>query len=283
MATKAHRVAVRGEFTREETPLRSSLALLSLLPTMGLGAHGDVVPPPPARPSFAVAAVAPANGGRPRGFYFSRAMYGDGGRGWRSAWATDYPKADLQFLTVLKRLLPTVDASPAEHPLSFTDPELRRYPYLYAVEVAHMSLGEDEVQALRTYLDAGGFLFVDDFWGSYEWAAFEAQIRRVFPDRPIVEIPLDHPIFTTYYDIEKVVQVPNVRNGCSGYGTSERDGTVPAIRGILDDEGRVMVLISWNSDLGDAWEWAEQSCYPLEYSTYAFQLTVNTIVYAMSR
>ena len=138
-------------------------------------------------------------------------------------------------------------------------------------------------ERLRKYFDRGGFLMVDDFWGTREWEVFQQQIRRVLPGRAIVEIPLSHPIFHTYYDVAKVVQVPNVRNACRGGPTWEQDGYVPAVRGILDDNGRLMVLISWNSDLGDAWEWAEQACYPLEYSTYAFQLTVNTIVYAMSR
>jgi hypothetical protein len=255
-----------------------------------------VAPSPGALPSLGgrIAAVLPrlsaagegrmtpvANGGRTRGFYFTRAMYG--GYGWRQAWATDFPKADLQFLTVLQRLLPTLDVYGLEHPVGFADPELRKFPYVYAVEVANMQLDTAEVRGLRDYLLAGGFLFVDDFWGTREWEAFEYQLRRVFPDRAIVDLPLDHPIFNTYYEIDQIVQVPMYRNACSGGPTWERDGYVPAVRAVLDDAGRVMVLISWNSDLGDAWEWAELSCYPLEYSTYAFQLAVNTIVYAMSR
>lgn len=234
--------------------------------------------------------VAPAaNGARRHGFYFTRAMYsgyggyGGYGRRGRGAWATDFPKADLQFLTVLRRLLPTIDVYGSEHPLSFADPELRKYPYVYAVEVSNMQLDQAEVEGLRNYLLAGGFLFVDDFWGTREWEAFEYQLRRIFPDRAIIDLPLDHPIFTTYYEIDEIVQVPVVNRACSGGPTWEQDGYVPAVRAVLDDAGRVMVLISWNSDLGDAWEWAEQSCYPLEYSTYAFQLAVNTIVYAMSR
>lgn len=277
--------------------MRLSLALLSLLTTLGTGAHGDIAPR--ARP--AAAGMAPAQGAREpvgdadvaaaertraRAFYFSRAVYSDRGRGrggWGGTWATDYPKADVQFLTVLQRLLPTVDAHPAEHAILLTDPELRRYPYLYAVEVGYMALTDEEVAGLRQYLLAGGFLFVDDFWGTREWENFQQQLARVLPGRPVVELPQDHPVFTTYYQIDRVVQVPNVGNGCRGGGTSERDGTVPSVRGVFDDEDRLLVLISFNSDLGDAWEWAERACYPLEYSTYAFQLAVNTIVYAMSR
>jgi len=226
---------------------------------------------------------------RPREFYFTRAVYGGGGgyggygRRGRNAWATDFPKADLQFLTVLPRLLPTLDVYASEHPVRFSDPELRHYPYVYAVEVSNLQLDTADVRGLRDYLLAGGFLFVDDFWGTREWEMFEYQLRRVFPDRAIIELPPDHPIFHTYYEIDKVVQVPNVDNICFRGQTWEQDGYDPHVRAVLDDAGRVMVLISWNSDLGDAWEWAEQSCYPLEYSTYAFQLAVNTIVYAMSR
>ena len=278
--------------------MRLSPALLSLLTALGAhGAHGDVAPAAQpvaasvahaagARWSVAGADVATAEPTRARAFYFSRALYTGAGRGrggWGGSWATDYPKADLQFLTVLQRLLPTVDAHPEEHALALTDPALRRYPYLYAVEVGYMALTDEEVAGLRQYLLAGGFLFVDDFWGTREWASFEAQLRRVLPGRPVVELGPDHPVFTTYYQIDRVVQVPSVNNACRGWGTSERDGTVPSVRGVFDDEGRLMVLISFNSDLGDAWEWAERSCYPLEYSTYAFQLAVNTIVYAMSR
>jgi hypothetical protein len=201
----------------------------------------------------------------------------------RGAWATDYPKADRQFITVVQRLLPTLDIYQAEHTVRFDDPDVRRYPFVYAVEVSYLALTEAEVHGLRDYLLAGGFLFVDDFWGTAEWASFEQQIRRVFPDRPIEDLPSDHPVFHTYYDITRVHQVPSIDNICRRGRTAERDGFVPAVRGIRDDAGRVMVLISWNSDLGDAWEWAEQPCYPLELSTYAFQLGVNAIVYAMSR
>jgi hypothetical protein len=281
--------------------LRRFLALLPLLAISGASGPAATVQPGEPPPAFlglsaatseqllsalAVQTSPAANGARPHGFYFSRAMYGAGDMGrWRRgrAWATDFPKADLQFLTVLHRLLPTLDAGQTENPLALTDPELRRFPYLYAVEVGNMDLTEEEVTGLRNYLLAGGFMFVDDFWGSREWEVFEYQLRRVFPDRPIVDLPLDHPIFNTYYEIDEIIQVPVVGSACSGGPTWERDGYVPAVRAVLDDQHRVMVLISWNSDLGDAWEWAEQSCYPLEYSTYAFQLAVNTIVYAMSR
>ena len=117
------------------------------------------------------------------------------------AWATDYPKAERQFLTVLRRLT-NLDASPSENAVRLDDPAIRAYPFIYAVEVGYMSLSSREVTELREYLLSGGFMVVDDFWGSYEWRNFESQMRRVFPEYPIVEIPMDHPVMSAFYDVK---------------------------------------------------------------------------------
>jgi hypothetical protein len=175
-----------------------------------------------------------------------------------------------------------VDAYDNGFPVRLDDPELRRLPYLYAVEVGHMDLTPAEVSGLRDYLLAGGFLVVDDFWGTEEWNSFAGQMAKVFPDRKIVDLPMDHPLFHTYYDIDRIVQVPNSGQATAGGPTWESDGYVPMVRGIMDDDGRLMVAINWNTDLGDGWEWAELPEYPLEYSSYAFQIGANTIVYALS-
>jgi hypothetical protein len=215
-------------------------------------------------------------------FYWTRAVYSGSGWGRRGgSWATDYPKGDRQFLIVLKRLV-RLNAYDWENAVSLADPDIRRFPIIYAVEVGRMEMSEAEVEGLRSYLDAGGFLIVDDFWGTREWQVFEWNIRRVFPDRPIVDLPLDHPLFSAYYDIEQVLQVPNINNGAGGYRTHERDGYVPYVRGIFDDNNRLMVVINWNTDLGDAWEWAESPYYPLVYSTFAYEMGANMIVYGMS-
>ncbi len=233
-------------------------------------------------------------------FYWTRAAYtdvfgqyaggsGSRGRRWRGRpfWTTDYPKADRQFLVVLKRMI-RLNVYGAEHPVGLADPALRRYPVIYAVEVGHMDLTQDEVHGLRDYLNAGGFLIVDDFWGPREWDQFEYNMRRVLPGRPIVELPRHHPIFSAYYQIDSTIQVPNVGNaeaitrGYPGAHTWEHGGYVPHVRGILDDKGRLMVVINFNTDLGDAWEWAEDPMYPLRYSTYACEMAANMIVYGMS-
>ncbi|HSM60815.1 MAG TPA: DUF4159 domain-containing protein [Longimicrobiales bacterium] len=218
-------------------------------------------------------------------FYWTRAVYSGYGRGWyggRGSWSTDFPKGDRQFLLVLKRLV-RLDAYDWENAISLADPRLRNHPMIYAVEVGYMDLTEAEVHGLRDYLNAGGLLVVDDFWGSREWAVFEHNIRRVLPGRSIVDLPLDHPLFSTYYEIDEIKQVPARGNGINGRPTWERDGVVPYVKGIFDDAGHLMVLINWNTDLGDAWEWAELPWYPLEYSTYAYEMGANMIVYGMSR
>ncbi len=218
----------------------------------------------------------------PRQFYFTRAAYTGyyRFRDFRS-WSVDFPKADRQFLIGLRRLT-NLDAYELENPVRLTDPDLGKYPFLYTVEVGYMALTEGEVEGLRRYLQAGGFLVVDDFWGSMEWENFQAQIQRVLPGYPIVDIPLTHPLFNCFYDVKEIVQVPNVGQGMQGGPTWESDGYYPQVKGIFDEQGRLMVVVNWNTDLGDAWEWAENPYYPLRFSTYAYQMGVNFIIYAMS-
>ena len=216
-------------------------------------------------------------------FYFTRAAYGGGrrGRGFGS-WATDWPKADQQFVVVLKRLT-LIDSYDLDNAIRFDDPRLRRYPVVYAVEVGGMLLAETEVKALREYLLAGGLLIADDFWGPREFAQFESQMQRVLPEYRIVDLPEDHPIRRNVYRIDQVLSVPNIYRGRMGLDPAECDECRPGrLMGISDDQGRLLVLISFNSDLGDAWEWAEQPDYPLPYSNYAFRLGVNWVVFGMT-
>lgn len=214
-------------------------------------------------------------------FYWTRAVYSGYSRGYYgrgASWATDFPKGDRQFLVVLKRLV-RLNAYDWENPVLLSDPNLRKFPVLYMVEVGYMEMTPAEVEGLRGYLDSGGFLIVDDFWGQRQWDQFERNIRRVYPDRPIVDIDLDHDIYHVYYDIEEVVQVPAIGRT---YNPAECWGCYPQVKGMYDDEGRLSVIINFNTDLGDAWEWAESPAYPLYFSTYAYEMGVNMIIYAMT-
>ena len=221
-----------------------------------------------------------------RTFYFTRAIYSDywtaqGRWGGRGRWAIDYPKADIQFMIGVTHLT-NIDAYERQNPVRLDDPELRRFPFVYALEVGYMQLTEPEVRGLRDFLLAGGFLVIDDFWGTYEWLNFEQEIRRVLPEFTIVDILMDHPLLSAFYDIDEILQVPARMRGIGGRPTWEKDGYTPFLKGIFDSHGRLMVVINWNTDLGDAWEWAEDPWYPLDRANFAYQLGINMIVYGMS-
>ncbi len=215
-------------------------------------------------------------------FYWTRAVYSGYGRrgfwGGGGSWAVDFPKSDQQFMIVLKRLM-RINGYDWENPVSLADPNLRKFPLIYMLEVGGMDMTEAEVEGLRGFMQAGGFVIVDDFWGPREWQVFEYNMRRVFPDRPIVDVGLDHPIYRAYYTIDRVEQVPAIGNT---YTRTECWGCFPEVKGMYDDDGRLMMMVNFNTDLGDAWEWAESPQYPLELSTYAYEMGANMIVYAMS-
>jgi hypothetical protein len=172
--------------------------------------------------------------------------------------------------------------------LELTDPELFDYPFIYIVEPGRLIFSEEEVKNLRRYLLNGGFLMVDDFWGEDEWYNFYREIKRVFPNREPVELPLSHPIFHTVFDLKEKPQIPsiNVALGGRSYGiTWEReDARVPHYKAIKDDKGRIMVIICHNTDLGDGWEReGEDEWYFREFSEKkAYPLGINIVFYAMT-
>lgn len=214
-------------------------------------------------------------------FSFVRLAYTDTmffGR--RERWLTDFPEAEHHLIRGLQRLT-RIDVADEGHYLSIMDESLFDYPWLYAVEVGHWSLNDAEAARLRDYLLRGGFLMVDDFHGTREWAVFTANMRRVFPDRPIVDIPMDDPVFHMAFDLADRVQIAGIQSVYSGR-TYESDGYEPQWRGIYDDAGHLMVMINFNMDLGDAWEHADTPEYSLLYTTRAYQYAINYILYAMT-
>jgi hypothetical protein len=215
----------------------------------------------------------------PRNEYtFARLVY-SGGLGGHN-WTTDSPAADIHLAAGIKRLTNLdVRESPFYIPLS--SKEIFRYPFLYAVEVGFLQFSREEANTLREYLLRGGFFVVDDFHGTLEWANFEEQIRKVFPNCKIEEVPVSHPIFHCFFDIGELFQIPGAQFIYSGR-TYENDGYVPYFRGIFDDTGRIMVMINFNSDLGDAWEWADSPYYPERYTSAAYRLAINYIIYSMT-
>jgi hypothetical protein len=207
------------------------------------------------------------------------AMYGRWGRG-EGSWLVDWPDAEYHFHMGVSRLT-RVDIGEQARELRVTDDAIFDYPWLYAVEVGHWTLDDVEAGRLREYLLRGGFLMTDDFHGSYEWEGFVESMRRVFPDRPIVEIPESDEVFHALYDLDQRIQIPGIAALYRGV-TYERDGYVPHWRGIYDDDGRLMVAINFNMDLGDAWEHADDPRYPEPMTTLAYRFAVNYVVYAMT-
>lgn len=225
-------------------------------------------------------------------FRFARLQYGNGygafGYGRRGSWMTDAWDADYKFMWGIDRMT-NVKLSKEPHPVPIMDPELFNYPYIYAVEVGQMVLSQAEADRLREYLLRGGFWHCDDFWGQGEFRNFVAQIRKVFPDRRMEPLSTTHPVFHSFFDVDRVLQVPNIGLGqrytMSGGRTPtfERyDDTEPGVYGISDDTGRLMLLITYNSDLGDAWEWMDDPYYPALFTGYAYRLGMNSIIYAMT-
>ncbi len=225
----------------------------------------------------------PSDAGEKTEFAFARLRYPDlGGRYWgrRGAWTTDYPKADRQFMQGVRRLT-RIHARSVEQVVDLESDEIFNWPWIYAVEVGHWELNIQEAAKLREYLLRGGFLMTDDFHGTYEWEVFMASMQRVFPDRPIIELDNKDPIFHVLYDLDERFQVPGIQYFYSGR-TYEQDGIEPRWRGIYDDDGRLMVAICHNMDLGDAWEWADSPQYPEKWASLAYRVGVNYIIYAMT-
>ena len=201
-------------------------------------------------------------------------------QGW--GWATDYPGADCKFMGGVHRLT-GVRVHPNPNVITILDPRLFEYPFAYAVEVGGMLLSPEEAARLREYLERGGYLFVDDFWGGWQKENFVNQMRKVFPDRELEELPLTHPVFHTFYDLDTVMQIPNVGIGCYGGPTwQEPDDKEPRVYGISDATGRLMVVVTYNSDLGDAWEYMDLPCYPEKYSGQAYRMGINFMIYSMT-
>ncbi|MBI3684556.1 MAG: DUF4159 domain-containing protein [Acidobacteria bacterium] len=219
----------------------------------------------------------------PNALFGRRFRFGFGGD-WReggTSWTQDYPRADRHFAMALRRLT-RIHVRSAEQPVNLDDgDDVFNWPWLCAGEMGDWKLTATQAKTLREFLLRGGFLMLDDFWGTEEWGRFEESMKRVFPDRPIVELEDAESIFHTVYDLDDRYQVPGewaLRRGT----TYRNDGAVPYWRGIHDDRGRIVVAMSFNSDLGDSWEWADEPHYPEKYSALGIRVGVNYVIYSMT-
>ena len=220
-------------------------------------------------------------------FQFARLIYSEnpefsrsfGGFG-ASRWTTDSPAAEDHLAQGIRRLT-RVSTAPEGTAVSLEDDDLFDHPFLYAVEVGGWDLSQEEAARLREYLDRGGTLVVDDFHGSREWAGFMASMSRVYPDRPVIDIPKDDQVFHVLYDLNDRPQIPGLGSVLRGI-TYEQDGYQPHWRGVYDDDHRLTVIINHNMDMGDAWENADNPYYPQPLTGIAYRFAINYLLYAMS-
>jgi hypothetical protein len=219
----------------------------------------------------------------PAEWTFARFMYRavPSWRGRLANWTIDYPRSDRHLSAAVRRLT-RVQARSVEEPVAAEDgDDIYNWPWLYGVEVGHWDLTDLQAAKLRDFLLRGGFFMCDDFHGTVEWQTFTESMRRVFPDRPIVDLPNSDPIFHTVYDLDDRYQVPGEQFVYT-HRVAEKDGFGARWRGIYDDKGRVMVAICHNMDLGDSWEHADNPLYPEQYSALGFRIGIDYLIYAMT-
>jgi hypothetical protein len=228
-------------------------------------------------------------------FSFARVRYTrlTTGRWGAGYWWTDFPDSDLNLSFRLQQVTSLkVDAN--GHVVDLKDKELYDYPWIYMVEPGKLRLSDDEVKILREYLQNGGFLMADDFWGTPQWANFEREIKRVLPQQEFVELPMDHPVFHCVFNLgteKNNLQTPNVLTGRRAretgitYETHGGEACVDMhVRAMLDDKGRIMVIATHNCDNGDGWEREGEDDYFFhEFSEKrAYPLGFNILFYAMT-
>ena len=228
-------------------------------------------------------------------FTFARLRYNSGNGAYRhpygrSKWATDYPDSDLNFSYRLQELT-ALEVNPDGVIVDIDAEELANYPFVYMIEPGDIYLTDGEAKILREYLLNGGFIMVDDFWGYREWDIFYEGLKKIFPDRKPVELELDHPIFHFVFDLNEKPQVPAIGNainyryqGITHEPRAEGGSEEPHYRAVYDDKGRMVMMICFNTDLGDGWEReGEDEWYFKEFAErLSFPMGINIVFYAMT-
>lgn len=217
----------------------------------------------------------------------------------RGSWSTDFPDSDMNLSFRLQQMT-SLKVSPDGRFLRLNNKELYNHPWIYMVEPGRLVLNEEEVKILRDYLNNGGFLMADDFWGDMQWDNFASEMKKVFPEREFKELEMSHPVFHTVFDLrmpKQQLQTPNVGDAMESlnpnspyFGVTWEQRSGPSaeemhVRAITDDKGRIMVIATHNCDNGDGWEreTVGDGAFFLNFSEKrAFPLGINIIVYAMT-
>jgi hypothetical protein len=196
-------------------------------------------------------------------------MMGPVGAGSGPPWSHDWPVSEEHFMKIMAEVT-KLDVNPGGHIISFQNEDCFKYPIAYLCEPGFLDLSEKEAQRMAEYLLRGGFLIVDDFRGEREFSNFRYQMKKVFSNRSLEELPRTHPIWTCFFDISKLMIKPPY-----GYFT-------PQYFGMSDDNGRLMMVVNYNNDISDYWEWSNDPMYPIDESNEAYKYGVNYVMYALT-
>ena len=196
-------------------------------------------------------------------FQFVRIRYNGylgswGGGRWVPPWMHDYPRAERNFLKILMELTTTETTTESYLVLDLDDPTIMNYPVLYVSEPGYWNVTDEEVSNFREYLLRGGFAIFDDFRGASDWSNFQ-------------ELTLEHPVFHCFYDIQTLEMIPP-------YDVPGK----PSFLGLSDEEGRLLVVANFNNDIGDYWEWSDESLVPINFSNEAYKFGINYVIYALT-
>lgn len=198
---------------------------------------------------------------------------GDGG----FPWSHDWPGAGRHLNKIISELSKIDIHLDVNEPIyGFTDPDLYKYPMAYLCEVGFMNLSDQELAGMREYCLRGGFILTDDFRNQREWANFEYQVKKAFPEYPLKRLDISHPVFNCFFSIKTLdIATP--------YTTSANYGSVkPEFWGIEDDKGRLMMVINYNNDVSDYWQWSDDPFAPIEQTNEAYKFGVNYVMYALT-
>ncbi|HUF48817.1 MAG TPA: DUF4159 domain-containing protein [Vicinamibacterales bacterium] len=209
-------------------------------------------------------------------FTFVRMSYNMGlGRGFRGQppWAHDYPDGERNFLRILTAVSNVTANVDETSIMTFSDPEMFKFPVIYLVEPGYWMMNDTDVEGLRAYLSKGGFLIVDDF-PQQQWYNFEQQIARVFPEKRWIEIDINHPIFHSFFTIDphEVPQMYDLGGPPMFYALFEDN----------DPKSRMLIIANYQSDLSEFWEYVERGFSPTPETNEAYKVGINQFIYGIT-
>ncbi len=219
--------------------------------------------------------------------YNSASRWGRGSR--RGKWSTDYPDSDLNFSFRLQQLT-SLQVNPKGAVVDIDPEQMRHYPFIYMIEPGDIDLTEVEAKTMRDYMLNGGFIMVDDFWGTREWENFQVAFKQIWPDREFQEIPIEHEIFHMVFPLKVKPQIPHIsfsqaviQRGIT-WEFDKPGAEHVHYRGVFDDKKRLVMFICWNTDTGEGWEQeGTDPWYFREFSEkFAYPLGINIVFYALT-